>query len=301
MKGREFQTIGFIGAGTLGTALAVSLAQRGHPVAAVASRTYASAQRLAARAPGCQPRSSLQEVVDACDLVFLTVPDDAIALVTESLTWRSGQAAVHCSGAKPLEVLEAARGQGALVGSLHPLQTFSTVEQALESLAGSVCALEGEPPLLEHLKGLVQALGGRPLVLPPGSRTLYHASAVMVCGYLVALADRASGLWETFGIDRRQALEALLPLMEGTLRSLDVNGIPQAVTGPLVRGDVGTVRAHLQALERLAPDLLPLYCRLGLETLDLADAKAHLDSERKRDLETLFTAYLREGFKIPAG
>jgi predicted short-subunit dehydrogenase-like oxidoreductase (DUF2520 family) len=300
MKGREFQAIGFIGAGTLGTALAVSFAQRGHPVTAVGSRTYSSAQRLAARVPGCQPCTSLQQVVDACDLVFLTVPDDAIAPVTESLSWRSGKAAAHCSGAKPLEVLEAARGRGALVGSLHPLQTFSTVDQALESLAGSIFALEAEPPLLEHLQGLVQALDGRSLVLPPGSRTLYHASAVMVCGYLVALADRAAGLWETFGMDRRQALDALLPLMEGTLRSLDVNGIPQAVTGPLVRGDVGTVRAHLQALERLAPELLPLYCRLGLETLELADAKAHLDTERKRELETLFTAYAQEGFRVPA-
>ncbi len=294
MKGQLFQTIGFIGAGTLGTALAMSLRERGYRVAAVASRTAASAQRLAARVPGCRAFPTLQGVVDACDLVLLTVPDDAIAPVAQSLAWRTGQGVVHCSGAKSLDVLESAQAQGAVAGSLHPLQTFGSVEQALESLPGSAFALEGAAPLLGSLKGMVEALGGVPLVLPPGSRPLYHASAVMVCGYLVALADRASGLWETFGVDRRQALEALLPLMEGTLESLRKNGVPQATTGPLVRGDVETVRSHLRALEERAPRLLPLYCRLGLETLELADAKAHLESERKQELEALLSAYARE-------
>ena len=299
MSERQSKGIGFVGAGTLGTALAVSLQEQGYRVEAVASRSYTSAQSMAARVPGCQAYPTLQQVVDACDLVFLTTPDDAIALVAESLAWYPGREVVHCSGAKSLEVLDTVREQGAHVGSFHPLQTFSTVEQALESLMGSIFVLEGTPPLLEELKELAQALEGTPLVLPPGGRALYHASAMMVCGYLVALADRASGLWETFGMDRRQALETLLPLMEGTLQSVRRNGIPQAVTGPLVRGDVGTIRAHLQALEEQAPQVLPLYCRMGLETLEVAAAKAHLDEDRKEEIKALFTAYAREGSPIP--
>ena len=300
MSRPQSQSIGFIGAGIMGTALAVSLQERGYQVRAVASRTYTSAQRMAARVAGCQPCADAQQVADTCDMVFLTVPDDAITPVAESLRWHPLQSVIHCSGARPLEVLEAARGQGAQVAGFHPLQTFGTVEQALASLQGSVFALEGEPPLLERLKELAQALEGTPLVIPPGGRALYHASAVMVCGYLVTLADRASRLWETFGVDRGQALSALLPLMEGTLQSLRSNGIPQALTGPLVRGDLGTIRSHLQALEEQAPQLLPLYCRMGLETLEVADTKTHLDDELKRELEALFTAHAREGSRITA-
>jgi predicted short-subunit dehydrogenase-like oxidoreductase (DUF2520 family) len=274
-------------------ALGIGLRDRGYPVKAVASRSYGSAQHMASRVDGCEAYSTVQQVVDLCGLIFITTPDDMIAEIARSIRWSPGCRVVHCSGAKALDVLEPAREQGAFTGSFHPLQTFGSVEQALENVPGSAFILEASSPLVEELQELAQALEGTSLVLPEGSRPLYHASAMMVCGYIVTLVDRASGLWESFGFDRREALQALLPLIEGTVKSLAANGIPDAVTGPLVRGDVGTIRSHLEALKEQAPDLVGLYSQLGLETLELASAKSGLDSENKGVLESLLLMHTR--------
>jgi predicted short-subunit dehydrogenase-like oxidoreductase (DUF2520 family) len=285
--------IGFIGAGTTALALGVRLRDRGYPVKAVASRSYESAQQMASRVDGCQAYSTVQEVVDRCGLVFVTTPDDMIAEIAKSIRWSPGYRVVHCSGAKALDVLEPAREQGAFIGSFHPLQTFGSVEQALENISGSAFALEARPPLLEELQQFADALEGTSLVLPEGSRPLYHASAMMVCGFIVTLAGQAAGLWKSFGFDQSEALQALLPLIEGTVKSLGANGIPDAFTGPLVRGDVGTIQSHLEALKQQAPHLVGLYSQLSLETLELASAKSTLDPESKGLLESLLLTHTR--------
>lgn len=274
-------------------ALGVGLRDRGYPVKAVASRSYESAQHMASQVDGCEAYSTVQQVVDVCGLIFVTTPDDMIAEIAKSVRWSPGCRVVHCSGAQELDVLEPAREQGAFIGSFHPLQTFGSVEQALENVPGSTFTLEASSPLLEELQELAEALEGTSLVLPQGSRPLYHASAMMVCGYIVTLADRASSLWEFFGFDQREALQALLPLIEGTVKSLGANGIPDAVTGPLVRGDVGTIRSHLEALKEQAPHLIALYSQLGLATLELASAKSGLDLENKEVLESLLLKHTR--------
>src|SRR5439155_12605800 len=165
--------IGVIGAGTVGTALALALADRGHPVVAVASRRVASAAALASRIPGCRALATSQAVADAADLVLLTVPDDAIRAVADGVRWRPGVAAVHCSGAAGLDVLAAAAAAGAAVGSCHPPQSFADAGETLPTLPGSTFALQGDGLLLARLEVLVRDLGGRPLRLPPGGRALY--------------------------------------------------------------------------------------------------------------------------------
>ena len=115
--------LGFIGAGTVGNALAVRLVGRGYPVVAVSSRSRTSAQRLAGAVNGCQVFGSSQAVADSAELVFITTPDDAIASVAAEVQWQTGQNVVHCSGADSAESLEPARKLGANVGAFHPLQT----------------------------------------------------------------------------------------------------------------------------------------------------------------------------------
>jgi predicted short-subunit dehydrogenase-like oxidoreductase (DUF2520 family) len=282
--------IGVIGAGTVGTALALALADRGYPVVAVASRRVASAAALASRIPGCRASATPQAVVDAADLVLLTVPDDAIRAVADGVRWRPGVAAVHCSGAAGLDVLAAAAAAGAAVGSCHPLQSFADAGEALRALPGSTFALEGDGALLARLELLVRDLGGRPLRLPPGAKALYHASAVLAGNYLVTLAQTAAELWAAFGLSREEALAALLPLLRGTVDNLERVGVPRALTGPIARGDAGTVRRHLAALGDRAPHVVELYRRLGLATIPIAVDKGTLTAEAAGRLRALLSA-----------
>ena len=264
--------LGFIGAGTTGSAFARCLADAGYPVVAVASRSAASAERLAERLNGCRAVENAQAVADMADLVFITTPDDAIASVAAQVQWRPGVWVVHVSGAESLDVLEPARCAGASVGSIHPLQTFADSEHAVAAMPGSTFALEGEGALLECLREMVAALRGRAVELRLQDKALYHAAAVLVSNYVVTLMDMATRLWQQFGADPDSTAQALLPLLQGTVDNLRRLGLPDALTGPIARGDVGTVQRHLVALEATAPNLLPAYRELGLQTIPVAAA-----------------------------
>ena len=168
--------IGFIGAGRVAKGLAWGLAQSGQRVLAAASRSLDSAAQLAARIPGCAALADAQHVVERSDMVFVTVPDDAIAAVAASLQWRAGLAVVHCSGATEVSALASAARAGALIGGFHPLQLFADPEVALAGLPGCTIAIEAEAPLLPRLEGLAQALRCRSIRLPAGCRPRYHAA-----------------------------------------------------------------------------------------------------------------------------
>jgi predicted short-subunit dehydrogenase-like oxidoreductase (DUF2520 family) len=276
--------LGFIGAGTVGTALAVLLNQKGYPVVAVASRSRLPVEKLARSIRGCRV-STPQEVADATDLVFITTPDDSISLVVSQVKWRSGHNVVHCSGADSTDILEPARKAGALVGSFHPLQTFAGVKQAIENIPGSTFALEAEGPLLTTLKDMATALGGRWIRLEAGDKVAYHAAAVFASNYLVTLVKMSTDLWKTFAIPADQAVQALLPLVRGTLNNIENIGIPQCLTGPIARGDTGTIKKHLKFIREKAPALLFPYKELGLQTIPIALAKGRIDDKRATEIE----------------
>jgi len=283
--------IGFIGAGTVGTALSVRLSIQGYPVIAVASRTKTSAQRLADAVTGCRVCDSAQEVADNAEFVFITTPDDAIAQVAAELQWHPGQSVVHCSGADSTDILESARECGAHVGGFHPLQTFASVAHAIDNIPGSTFAIEAEEPLLSKLIEMASALEGSWVRLGAGDKVLYHAAAVVACNYFVTLVKLATDLWQTFGVSPEKATKALLPLLRGTLNNIDKLGLPNCLTGPIARGDIGTIMKHLDALERAAPEILSTYRELGLQTIPIALAKGKIDDQRAKELGTL----LKEG------
>jgi predicted short-subunit dehydrogenase-like oxidoreductase (DUF2520 family) len=265
--------IGFIGVGVLAKGLALALADRGYLVPAVHSRTQDSARWLADRLPGCRVAPTGQELADAVDLVFITTPDSVIQQVADQLTWRRGQGVVHCCGAVGVEILGGAACQGAVTGAFHPFQTFAGLrEPALASsrLAGVRFAVAGKGWLAEFLFRLSHDLGGQPVVVPEGDRPLYHASAVLACGYLAALLQAAVDLWSTMGFTTQEAMDALNPLVRATLENIAKDGIPDSVTGPAVRGDAATVRTHLAALSQRLPELVPLYRALTAASLPLA-------------------------------
>lgn len=279
--------IGFIGAGTVGTALAVRLAGAGYPVLAVSSRSRHSAERLAEVVKGCQVYPDAQSLADAVDLAFITTPDDAIGLVASQVRWRAGQGVIHCSGADSTDILEPARRAGAQVGAFHPLQTFASVAHAIDNIPGSTFALEGEPPLLNTLREMALALQGNPVELKPGDKVLYHAAAVIACNYMVTLVKLATDLWSTFGVAAPEATQALLPLLQGTVNNIGKVGLPTCLTGPIARGDLGTITKHLVALEAKAPQIAAIYRQLGLATVPVALGKGRIDEKRGGELRGL--------------
>jgi predicted short-subunit dehydrogenase-like oxidoreductase (DUF2520 family) len=282
--------IGFIGAGTVGTALAVRLAEQGYTVIAVASRSRASAEKLAGRIPDCRVVEKSQEVARLADLVFITTPDDAIAPVVNAVQWREGQMVVHCNGSASTDILEKARRAGALVGSFHPLQTFADVAEALENLPGSAFAIEAEEPLYDLLARMAHDLGGQGFRLRAEDKVLYHAAAVIASNYTVALMKMATDLWRAFGVPAAQATHALLPLLRGTVNNIEKIGLPHCLTGPIARGDVGTLRNHLEALLERAPGMIDAYRQLGLQAIPIALEKGRISQEKALEIKALLEA-----------
>ena len=279
--------IGFIGAGVVGTALATGLSREGCKVTAVYSRSSASAERLAQSLPGCRVYRSAQEAADAAELIFITTPDDVISRVAHEVRWRPGKSVVHCSGAHSLDILAAAKKAGATVGSFHPLQTFASVKQAIENLPGSTFALEAQEPLRATLKELASLLQGDWVELKPGDKVLYHTAAVFACNYMVTLVKLAADLWQNLGIPQGQAVKALLPLLHGTINNIGNVGLPGCLTGPISRGDSGTISKHLAALKSRNPSLLAVYKELGLNTIPIALAKGRIDEHKAEELRKL--------------
>jgi len=279
--------LGFIGAGTVGTALSVRLNSKGYLIVAVSSRSRTSAQNLARAVDGCHMSDNNQGVADNAELVFITTPDDAIAPVVSQIKWHAGQSVIHCSGADSTDILQPAKEAGARVGAFHPLQTFASVKQAIENIPGSTFALEAEEPLLNILKDMATALDGHWVELKASDKVIYHASAVIACNYMVTVVKLATDLWQSFAVPPHQATRALLPLLRGTLNNIDTVGIPQCLTGPIARGDIGTIKKHLDALQEKVPSLLSTYRELGLQTIPIALAKGKINQQQAQELRAV--------------
>lgn len=286
----EALRVGFIGAGRLARALSLALQAVGVPVVGVASRSEASARALADALPACRVSDSAA-VSQGCDLVFLTSPDARIADIARAVPWRAGQAVVHCSGATPVAVLRPAAEAGALIGGFHPMQAFGAdAGAALASLPGCTVAIEAQPALEALLHGLARRLGCVGLSLPPGARVRYHASGGYASQHVHALVGEAVRLWQSWGATERQALDALLPLLRGTLESLARSGVAAGMPGPVSRGDAGTVRLHRQALEAVDPEMRDLYDRLCRRGVALARQAGRLDADGAAGVERALEA-----------
>ncbi len=279
--------LGFIGAGTVGTALAVRLSQQGYPVIAIHDLYPASAERFAGAVKGSKIYDRAQDVADIADFIFITTPDDFIAQVAAEVSWHAGQMVAHCSGAASTDVLTQARERGARVGCIHPLQTFASLEQAIENVPGSLFAIEAKEPVLSVLKEMATALKGTWLELTAEDKALYHAAACIACNYFYTLVSVASDLWQNWGKSSDEAIRAMMPMLQGALNNLKEVGLPNGATGPILRGDMVTLRKHLTALEKKAPDIIPLYKMMGTRTIPLALGKGTIDRQRADELREL--------------
>jgi predicted short-subunit dehydrogenase-like oxidoreductase (DUF2520 family) len=260
--------VGVIGAGRVGAVLAAALRARGHEIASVAGESDASKRRAAALLPGV-PVEKPTAVARSCDVLLLTVPDDMLSNVVTQLAasgaLRPGQYVVHTSGSHGLAVLEPATRVGARPVALHPAMTFTGTARDLDRLADCVFGVTAGAAERAWAAELDAELHGSVMWVPEELRGLYHAGLAHGANHLVTLVTQAMELLGNAGADDPAAI--LRPLLQAALDNALAEG-DSALTGPIVRGDVNTVRAHLAEIARTAPDTLPSYVALARATLD---------------------------------
>ncbi|MGN0065608.1 MAG: Rossmann-like and DUF2520 domain-containing protein [Nocardioides sp.] len=268
--------VGVVGAGRVGAVIAAALAAAGHHVVAAAGESEASRARIADLLPGVAVAKP-SAVARACDLLLLTVPDDmldnVVTMLSASGAIRPGQVVAHTSGRHGLAVLEPARLVGARTIALHPAMTFTGTAVDLPRLAGcvfGVTAPEEERALVERL---VADLGGRSMWVPEEQRTLYHAGLAHGANHLVTLVTQAMEMLASAGADDPAA--TLRPLLTAALDNALEHG-DKALTGPIVRGDVKTVRAHLADILDNNPGTLDSYVTMARATLERVVADGRL-------------------------
>lgn len=266
------------GAGPVAATLAGALRRAGAPVLGLWGRRPEAVRSAGAAAGVATFSAAPPDLILEADVVILAVKDDAIGEVARTLLATGlvtrRHVFLHCSG-----VISAAEAFGETTaslggaGTLHPLRSIVDPKVSIPAMRGTLFGIEGDPSGREAARVLAQLLGGKPVDLDGEGMALYHAAASMASNHLVALLDAAAEALSGAGIPKEEALPALLPLVTGTLENLARAGVPAALTGPIARGDLGTVKRHLAALAERTPALLDLYRALGERTLAVARTK----------------------------
>ncbi len=266
--------IGFVGAGRLARCLAAVWSNAGYPVKAVSSRSLASAKEIADGLPDCVALNDPNDAAKLVDILFLTVPDDAIGPAANALELDPSaggtQAVIHCSGATPVDALTPAAARGVEIGGFHPLFLFGGTPSDASRIAGCSVTIEASGELLATLEALARALGCHPLSIPPGGRLLYHAAAHYAASFALCALSETTTLWKELGFNEDDALRAVLPMLAGTVETAREKGLAGALAGPVSRGDAGIVAKQLALLQRLGGDHATLYALMSRRAIALA-------------------------------
>lgn len=273
-----------IGPGRAGLGLALALRRAGYRLAGVVGRRRLPA--AAARLAGRGGRADLAAAVERARIVLICVPDAAIGRVVAALDAHAGRrlldgrVVLHVSGALTDAPLAPLRRQGAAVGCFHPLFSFPPAGEAGGDLRGVAFAVDGDPGAVRAARAMTRALGGRLLRVPPERRTAYHLAASLLANHLVALLEAGLDLAaRRLAITPAAARDAFLPLVLSAVENVRRAGPGRALTGPIARGDVATVRAHLEALAGEPGELGAIYRLLGRHALSMARARGDLDGQ----------------------
>ena len=290
MTGKK-QSLGFaiIGAGMVGTAIGHLLVKAGHRIVAVADPSAAHLKRSQSYI-GAPTFSNPALAVSDAQCILITTPDDRISSVCGSLAdcaTLKGKKVFHMSGAGGLDLLEPAARQGALTASIHPLQSFSSIDGAIASSPGSYFGVTAVSGLKKLSSGIVRDLRGIPIAIDPAQKPLYHAAACVASNYLVSLLSVVESLYLSIGFSEKDARRAYLPLVYGSLKNIEKQGCPGALTGPIARGDSGTVARHMKAMVSSHPDYAPLYAHMGRIAVKLAREKGTLNANQAKTIMDL--------------
>jgi len=291
-------SVAIIGLGKVGTAVGHLLKSAGYEIVAVADRLPENLRR-GINYTGGQIFTDSAEAASLAECILITTGDDDIASACEEISRRGGVTAgkkvVHMSGAGSLDLLQAARSAGAYVASIHPLQSFAGVDGAIKSIPGSTFGITADEAIRDWSVRMVFDLGGTPFFIAEEDKPLYHAAACLASNYLATLMYTVEEIYLSLGIAQTEALNAFWPLVRGTMNNLETKGVIQALTGPIARGDAGTIEKHLTAIREKMPRLLPLYCVMGMQTVELGMRKKTLTPDRAEIIRNLLKGGLKNG------
>lgn len=291
-RGRRL-SVSIIGAGRLGTALAIALDKAGHSIKLIVARHAASA-KLASKLTGGHGlglsakqfrklAGKQRELLEQSSLILIATPDDVIASIAEELAallrFRTGpageQVALHTSGALTSNVLQPLRNLGIPVGALHPLVSISEAKTGADCLTQSFFSVEGDDAATRVGKRIVRDLGAQAFTIAASAKPLYHAAALMASPNLTALVDIALEMLKRCGLTANQSQKVLLPLIRSTIDNLATADPSRSLTGTFKRGDVATVQKHVDAISsQKLFDALEAYVLLGRRSMKLADHRA---------------------------
>jgi len=291
----------FIGAGPVGLTMARLFSDAGHKIVYFISRDKKRRQKAKEFSHALKTTHNFSEVTEDFDILFISTPDDTIGEIAERITpqikRRVNFYAGHFSGIVPSSALQPLKNKGGRIGSLHPLQTFASPEETINTFAGTYICIEGDNEAVNLFSGLATEIGGKSFSISTDKKPLYHAAAVIACNYLVTLTNEAQKLLQEIGINQENAAKMLLPLIKGTVKNIESVGIPKALTGPVARGDIATLLNHIENIKEKAPDFLALYSILGLETIEVSLAKGEIEDETARKMKQIFQLAEKEKTK----
>jgi len=284
-----------IGAGRVGRALGRKLRELGWKIGAVVTRSEASARKAVRFIGAGEPHGTLARPALRCSVILITTPDAVVREAAKQLARigaeeLDGKIVLHTSGALDSSALDAVRAYGAAAGSMHPLQSFSGV--GVPPLEGKVFAIEGDAAAVRMARQLARSLGGAPVRIDGSQKLLYHAAATMAAAHVLVVEEAATRLLMSLGMNRREAIRALLPLTRQVLQNFERLGPRAAWTGPLSRGDYEVVAGHIGTLREFDPEYAGAY-----EVLNSLAARV-LSSEVLEEQENLRT--ITENKKIKA-
>jgi len=290
-----------IGCGKVGMALAEHLPAAGYRPMGFSSRSPASARQAAgiAGVPDRWFENSWDAAKDA-DIVFITTPDESIKdssrIIFENKGFRENAVVFHCSGALASTELASVKSgkklSSIMIGSIHPLQSFAARQSGKSDnpFENIIMAVEGDPLAVEKAREVAMALGAKPFTIQTEGKVLYHAAAVVASNYLVTLMDLAIKLMAASGVSESEAFVILKPLIKGTLTNIETTGIPDALTGPIARGEVGIVEKHVQEIRSLSDEQADYYAMNGVETVKVARTKGTLSEDAAKQLMKILKA-----------
>ncbi len=287
--------VSIIGAGVVGTAIGYLLKERGYSIVGIASRTLSSAQKAREFIGEGDATTDLGATAQKAEVVFITTSDRAIEEVCNKIAseggFNPGATVFHTCGALSSEILSSAKDSGAHVASLHPLQSLADIHEAIKNIPGSYFCLEGDDAALLIARKIVDLLKGKEITIQVDMKPLYHAGASVASNFLVATIRFALELFEVAGVMRKDSLNALMPLIKGTVRNIEDLHIPSALTGPISRGDVGVIEDHLRAMSKVIPETIRLYTELGRYTVKIALEKGTINENEAERIISLFYKY----------
>ena len=287
-------SISIIGAGTVGSAVTLALHLKGYPVASVISRSGRPAIALA-KAVDCDIVStSVNDLAPRTQILIIGTGDDAIEMIAESLakikrTKFKGMFVFHFSGVHTSTLLRPLQKKGAIVASIHPIQTFpgdQRLSQSRAALKGISYGIEGDDGALASARRIVADLDGKSIVIPAELKPLYHIACVFASNYMMVFVHTISELAKRLGFGAAWT-DVLGPLMTTSMENVVKQPIGSVLTGPIIRKDLETIERHLDALGESAPNLIPLYTVFGIELARLAKAGGRIsENDFSQTLDT---------------